>query len=357
VNSVLERILETQQVSDGIRNLPLSHPDFPNLPVAVTEAEGALIQRVIADIKPTTSLEIGCAYGVSTLYICETLASLLDAPRRHIVLDPFQSTQWRGIGVRNVRDAGFVELLDFKEQRSELALPELLRDGVTIQLALVDGWHTFDQVMVEFYYLNRMLEVGGVILFDDADRRSVNRVIRHALTYPAHASMPAPSRVADTPLDARAAPAGAGVRLGCRHHRAGGRAASRLGSRNPRIVRRRSRKSTTTCGRVAGTVRSDLHGGANGLRGCCLERWSAIMAPHTGSLKQELILELSEYFGISVAAVEAELADATERFTEEWRAQVTDPSMSVLSRVLQRVEDGALRPGAMARRGLNSRGR
>jgi predicted O-methyltransferase YrrM len=186
VNSVLERILETQQVSDGIRNLPLSHPDYPNLPVAVTEAEGALIQRVIADIKPTTSLEIGCAYGVSTLYICETLASLLDAPRRHIVLDPFQSTQWRGIGVKNVRDAGFVELLDFKEQRSELALPELLSDGVRIQLALVDGWHTFDQVMVEFYYLNRMLEVGGVILFDDADRRSVNRVIRHALTYPAY---------------------------------------------------------------------------------------------------------------------------------------------------------------------------
>jgi SAM-dependent methyltransferase len=58
----------------------------------------------------------------------------------------------------------------------------------------------------------------------------------------------------------------------------------------------------------------------------CLERWSAIMAPHTGSLKQELILELSEYFSISVAAVEAELAGATERFTEEWRAQVTDPS-------------------------------
>jgi len=40
--------------------------------------------------------------------------------------------------------------------------------------------------MVEFYYLNRMLETGGVLVFDDADRRSVNRVIRHALTYPAY---------------------------------------------------------------------------------------------------------------------------------------------------------------------------
>jgi predicted O-methyltransferase YrrM len=196
VNSVLERILETQQVSDGTRSLPLSHPDFPSLPVAVTPAEGALIQRVIAQVQPRTSLEVGCAYGVSTLYICEALASLPDARRRHIVLDPFQSTQWRGIGVRNVRHAGFGDLMDFQEERSELALPDLVRDQVAIQFALVDGWHTFDQVMVEFFYLNRMLDVGGVIVFDDADRRSVNRVIRHALTYPAYrvyaAEEPAP---------------------------------------------------------------------------------------------------------------------------------------------------------------------
>src|SRR6185436_5531210 len=45
---------------------------------------------------------------------------------------------------------------------------------------------TFDQVMVEIYYLNRMLRVAGGMVFDDADRRSVNRVIRHALTYPAY---------------------------------------------------------------------------------------------------------------------------------------------------------------------------
>ena len=40
--------------------------------------------------------------------------------------------------------------------------------------------------MVEFYYVNRMLRVGGVVAFDDADRRTVNRVIRYALNYPAY---------------------------------------------------------------------------------------------------------------------------------------------------------------------------
>ena len=50
------------------------------------------------------------------------------------------------------------------------------------------------------------------------------------------------------------------------------------------------------------------------------------MAPRTGNLLQELTLELSEYSGSTVAQVEARLADATARFTEEWRSCVTDPS-------------------------------
>jgi predicted O-methyltransferase YrrM len=185
VNSVLERILKTQQVFDGTRSLPLRHPDFPDLPVALDRAEGALLQRIIADVQPRTTLEIGCAYGVSTLFICEALASL-PHPSRHIVLDPFQRTQWRGLGLTNVLNAGFGSFIDFREEPSEAALPHLLRQGETVEVALIDGWHTFDQVMIEFYYLNRLLSLGGVLVFDDADRRSVNRVVRHALTYPAY---------------------------------------------------------------------------------------------------------------------------------------------------------------------------
>lgn len=185
MNNVLETILDTQQISDGRESLPLRHPDFPNLAVAIDRAEGALLQRAIADVRPRTSLEIGCAYGVSTLFICEALASLTHQAR-HIVLDPFQSTQWRGIGIRNAQTAGYGSLIDFREEYSEFALPQLVREGTTLEFALVDGWHTFDQVMVEFYYLNRMLQVGGVIVFDDADRRSVNRVVRHALKYPGY---------------------------------------------------------------------------------------------------------------------------------------------------------------------------
>jgi predicted O-methyltransferase YrrM len=192
MNAVLADILTSQRVSDGVSSFPLRHPDFPDLAVAVDPAEGAWLQQIVHDIRPAQSLEIGCAYGVSSLYICEALGSTYAAvastggTRRHIVVDPFQSTQWRGIGVRNIRDAGFASLVDFREERSEIVLPRLLEEGVRLDFAFIDGWHTFDQVLVEFYYINRLLRVGGVIAFDDANRRSINRVVRHALTYPAY---------------------------------------------------------------------------------------------------------------------------------------------------------------------------
>jgi predicted O-methyltransferase YrrM len=170
-------------VSDGAVTLPLRHPDFPALPVALDAAEGRLLTRIIDDVRPTATLEIGMAYGVSTLFICEAL-STLGHPVRHTVIDPFQSTQWRGIGMRNVADAGYAALVELREERSELALPRLVEHGSVIDFAFVDGWHTFDQVMVEFFYLDRLLRPGGVIAFDDADRRSVNRVIRYAINYP-----------------------------------------------------------------------------------------------------------------------------------------------------------------------------
>lgn len=183
MNAVLDRILSTQTVSDGAVTLPLRHPDFPALPVALDAAEGRLLTRIIEDIRPAATLEIGMAYGVSTLFICDAL-STLGHPAHHIAIDPFQSTQWKGIGVRNVADAGYARLFELREERSELALPRLLERGTTIDFAFVDGWHTFDQVMVEFFYLDRMLRPGGVIAFDDADRRSVNRVVRYAINYP-----------------------------------------------------------------------------------------------------------------------------------------------------------------------------
>ena len=184
-NPVLERILATQAVSDGDQAFDLRHPEFPDRFSHVGRSTGELLKRAVAEIRPQVSLEVGLAYGVSTLYICEAIAALA-APGIHIVLDPFQNGKWRGIGLRNLEQAGYRHLVEFHEERSETVLPRFVAEERRVDLAFIDGLHRYDQAFVEFYFVNRLLRPGGVVLFDDAARRSVKRVIRHALTYPCY---------------------------------------------------------------------------------------------------------------------------------------------------------------------------
>ena len=185
MNRVLARILETETVGEGADATSLRHPEFPDRVSHVTRSTGELLQRAVQDVRPSVSLEIGLAYGVSTLFICDALQAL-PHPGVHIVLDPYQHGKWRGLGLKHLRDAGFENLVEFHEEPSELFLPKLVASGQRIDFAFIDGLHRFEQAFVEFYYINRLLRPGGVVLFDDAARRSVNRVIRYALTLPAY---------------------------------------------------------------------------------------------------------------------------------------------------------------------------
>jgi len=178
--SILEEIYDTKTVTDGEQNY--SALNAAGLPTFIDREEGALLTRIVENVQPTTSLEVGFAYGVSTLFICEALSKLAH-PAKHLVIDPFQQTKWHGVGLHNVQTAGFSDLVQFIDARSEFALPELLREGLRLDLALIDSLHTFEQCMIEFFYLDRMLNVNGVLVFDDADWPGINRVIRIALSY------------------------------------------------------------------------------------------------------------------------------------------------------------------------------
>lgn len=151
---------------------------------------GQMLQRIIHDLDAHTTLEIGMAFGISTLFICEALTNPPDHPNeqqspspRHFAIDPNQHTaEWCGVGLRHVRLAGFEDVVDFRELPSHQALADLEREGVRIDFAFVDGWHTFDYVMVDLFLIDRLLRVGGVVVVDDADWPGVVKACRYFIT-------------------------------------------------------------------------------------------------------------------------------------------------------------------------------
>ena len=175
MNPVLADILSTGRIAT---------PDASTVPLNynISAEEGMALQRFIRATKPRVTLEVGLGYGVSTLFICEALADV--GGERHIVIDPDQEIGFKGIGLFTVKRAGYASLIDFHGESSHRVLPALDKAGDRVGLALIDGWHTFDYVLVDFFYIDRLLNVGGIVMFDDTRfYPAVRKVARYVATH------------------------------------------------------------------------------------------------------------------------------------------------------------------------------
>jgi predicted O-methyltransferase YrrM len=175
--SLIEQIYESGEVTtaDGL-NIPMdSH---------ISASEGKFLFDLISgDPSIRRSLEIGCANGLSSLHIC---AALDGRDAFHTIIDPFQSTDWRGAGITNLKRAG-LKNYELLEEFSEFCMPRLTA-GQTgkFDLIFIDGWHTFDHTLLDCFYATRLLRVGGYLVIDDTDMPSVSRVVRYIETYPCY---------------------------------------------------------------------------------------------------------------------------------------------------------------------------
>jgi predicted O-methyltransferase YrrM len=145
--------------------------------------EAERLRTVVRTVAPTHAIEIGMAYGISTLYILDVLASAAVPDAALISVDPFQSTQWRAAGIENVNRFGFSGLHRLIEEPDYVALPHLLIEGERFQFAYVDGDHGLDHVILDLFYLDRLLDVGGVVGLNDVQLLSVKGAIEFLVTH------------------------------------------------------------------------------------------------------------------------------------------------------------------------------
>jgi predicted O-methyltransferase YrrM len=152
---------------------------------AIDPEEGLFLERLVkADPSIRRTLEVGCAYGLSSLHICAGLQGRPDV--RHTILDPFQHSQWDGAGIRNLEEAG-VDYFEWIEELSEIALPRLLGEGEGgYDLVFVDGWHTLDHTLLDCFYATRLLRSGGYLVVDDIGLPPVRRALSYVARYPCY---------------------------------------------------------------------------------------------------------------------------------------------------------------------------
>jgi predicted O-methyltransferase YrrM len=169
MHPVLDEIYRTGKVRDEQGNLRDAYP------AAVKREDGDALHAIVRDTAARRSLETGMAFGVASLAICQGLVE--NGGGHHTSVDPWQKQWYNGIGLTNVKRAGYESMHRFLGEPSYFALPRLLEAGERFDFVFIDGNHRFEYILLDFFYAQRMLEVGGRIVLHDVWLPSVRKVM------------------------------------------------------------------------------------------------------------------------------------------------------------------------------------
>jgi predicted O-methyltransferase YrrM len=182
-SELIERIYATGKVEAG------DGTAIDAFPAALPRAHADELSRLVREHGAVRTLETGMAFGLSTLAICAVHEARGEGA--HVAIDPYQSTDWRGIGVLNLERAGLSSRARVIESRSDEALPRLRDEGLRIDFGLIDGLHLFDATLVDFYLIDRIMDVGGVVVFHDTWMPAVAEAVAYVETNRAYSRLEA----------------------------------------------------------------------------------------------------------------------------------------------------------------------
>ena len=143
--------------------------------------QGVFLQDIYEMIKPKRSLEVGFALGISTLFILEKCRDHHADEKCHIVIEPYT---WGNTAMYNITKEGLEKYIDIRSDLSDRILTTMYLTNERIQFAYVDTTKVFDTVLQDFYFIDKIMDIGGVIIIDDANTGGINVVIRFMNTLP-----------------------------------------------------------------------------------------------------------------------------------------------------------------------------
>jgi predicted O-methyltransferase YrrM len=137
----------------------------------ISPEQGAMLRQLMIDNSVSRSLEVGFAYGFSTLWMLDALRKHPEA--LHVAIDPFEKIQWHGIGLNQVDKIRFEGTFKWLQELSIHALSDLIRQGEKFDFIYIDANHKFDGVIVDFYLCDKLAHPGSIIVLDDMWMKSI----------------------------------------------------------------------------------------------------------------------------------------------------------------------------------------
>ncbi|RMH68591.1 MAG: class I SAM-dependent methyltransferase [Gemmatimonadetes bacterium] len=145
----------------------------------ISPGQGMWLYEFCLAKKPISIIEIGLAYGFSTLFF---LAAITKNQMGYLTAtDPYQTRAWKGIGhvhaTTHAPQWGEKSAFEFYEDSSNRVAVDMARQNRTFDLIFIDGNHLFDAALVDFYMYAPLCKKGGYLIFDDMWMSSIQSVI------------------------------------------------------------------------------------------------------------------------------------------------------------------------------------
>jgi len=144
---------------------------------------GRFLFALVKMFEPATILEVGMANGISSAYMAQAQNNYLREKDAHVIIDPFQSSQWFNAGIALLKRLGLYENVRFIEDYSLSAIPQLEKDGYRFDFIFIDGSHCLDHTLSDLVTADRVLNIGGLIVFDDSTDFGVKYAIKYIDKY------------------------------------------------------------------------------------------------------------------------------------------------------------------------------
>ncbi|BCL35197.1 class I SAM-dependent methyltransferase [Nostoc sp. MS1] len=144
--------------------------DYANNPytsgTSVSLSESLVMASLVNHFQLASTLEIGLASGGSAAAIIAA-KSYFKCNDLHIAIDPYQKTHSGSTGLRVIEQLGYIDHLEWVEDLSEFYLPKVILSEKKFDFILIDGGHGLGQSMIDAYFSDRLLRIGGFIAIDD----------------------------------------------------------------------------------------------------------------------------------------------------------------------------------------------
>ncbi|MFD2230445.1 class I SAM-dependent methyltransferase [Alkalimarinus sediminis] len=145
------------------------------------ESQISFVTSLIKKHQPQDALQIGLGNLDLTLAICHELNDIDDAALTLITPSLSQHSSFLK-HMNKVKVGMLSDLVELIRTPADEVLPDFYFQNRTVDMAIINGGEAFDQMLVAFYYVDKMLVSKGTVIINDADSPVMKKLCRYLVS-------------------------------------------------------------------------------------------------------------------------------------------------------------------------------